>query len=101
MLAPEARPCLIAVFDDATKRVLHEALYPSESTQAVMMGLAAVLRAKGLPMSLYADRAHWAFHTPKAKGPVDKSRVTQVGRALARLGVEHIPSYSPQARWGQ
>ena len=24
--------------------------------------------------------------------------LTQVGRALARLGIEHIPSYSPQAR---
>ncbi len=49
-------------------------------------------------MALYTDRAHWAFHTPKAKGPVDKTRVTQVGRALARLGIEHIPAYSPQAR---
>jgi hypothetical protein len=29
---------------------------------------------------------------------VDKAHLTQVGRALARLGVEHIPSYSPQAR---
>ena len=37
-------------------------------------------------MALYTDRAHWAFHTPKAKGPVDKTRLTQVGRALARLG---------------
>jgi transposase len=97
-LAPEVRPCLIAVSDDATKRVLYAALYPSESRQAVMTGLAAVLRTEGLPMALYTDRAHWAFHTPKAKGPVDKSRLTQVGRALARLGVEHIPSYSPQAR---
>jgi transposase len=94
----DVRPCLIAVSDDATKRVLHAALYPSESTQAVMTGLAAVLRADGLPMALYTDRAHWAFHTPKAKGPVDKTRLTQVGRALARLGIEHIPSYSPQAR---
>ena len=94
----EVRPCLIAVSDDATKRVLHAALYPSESTQAVMLSLAAVLRADGLPMALYTDRAHWAFHTPKAKGPVDKTRLTQVGRALARLGIEHIPSSSPQAR---
>jgi hypothetical protein len=29
---------------------------------------------------------------------VDKDRLTQVGRALAQLGVEHIPAYSPQAR---
>ena len=49
-------------------------------------------------MALYTDRAHWAFHTPSARGPVDKTQRTQVGRALARLGIEHIPSYSPQAR---
>jgi len=30
--------------------------------------------------------------------PVDKTRPTQVGRALKRLGVEHILAYSPQAR---
>jgi transposase len=97
-LAAEARPCLIAVSDDATKRVLHAAFYPSESRQAVMTSLAAVLRTEGIPMALYTDRAHWAFHTPTAKGPVDKTQRTQVGRALARLGIEHIPSYSPQAR---
>jgi hypothetical protein len=77
---------------------LHAALYASESTHAVMTALAAVCRTHGLPMALYTDRAHWAFHTPKAKGPVDKTQLTQVGRALARLGVEHIPAYSPQAR---
>ena len=97
-LAPDARPCLILVSDDATKRVLHAAFYPTESQQAVMTSLAAVLRADGLPMALYTDRAPWAFYTPTAKGPVDKRRLTQVGRALARLGIEHIPSYSPQAR---
>ena len=97
-LDPAARPCLILVSDDATKRVLHAAFYPTESQQAVMRSLAAVLRADGLPMALYTDRAGWAFFTPKAKGPVDKTRLTQVGRALARLGIEHIPSYSPQAR---
>jgi transposase len=97
-LVPEFRPCLIAVSDDASKRVLQAAFYPSESTQAVMTSLAAVFQGEGLPMALYTDRAPWAFHTPKAKGPVDKTQLTQVGRALARLGIEHIPSYSPQAR---
>lgn len=97
-LAPDERPCLILVSDDATKRVLAAMFFPSESTVAVMTSLARVVRAEGLPMALYTDRAHWAFHTPTAKGPVDKTRLTQVGRALARLGIEHIPSYSPQAR---
>jgi transposase len=97
-LAADERPCLILVSDDATKRVLAAQFFPSETTQAVMTCLASVLQTEGLPMALYTDRAHWAFHTPTAKGPVDKTRLTQVGRALARLGIEHIPSYSPQAR---
>ena len=97
-LVAEERACLIAVPDDATNRVLHAALYPSESTASVMTALAAVFRTYGLPIALYTDRAKWAFHTPQAKGPVDKRQLTQVGRALARLGIEHIPAYSPQAR---
>jgi hypothetical protein len=92
---PEARPCLIAVSDDATKRVLQAAFYPSESRPAVMTSLAAVLRTEGIPMALYTDRAHWAFHTPSAKGPVDKTQLTQVGRALARLDRAHSGLLTP------
>ena len=29
---------------------------------------------------------------------MDKEHLTQVGRALERLGIEHIPAYSPEAR---
>jgi hypothetical protein len=97
-LVPDDRSTLVAMPDDATNQVLHAALYPSESTHAVMMALAAVFRAHGLPIALYTDRAKWAFYTPHAKRPVDKTHLTQVGRALARLGLEHIPAYSPQAR---
>ena len=52
----------------------------------------------GLPLSLYTDRGSHYFHTPEAGGKVDRSQPTQVGRALAHLGVEHIAAYSPQAR---
>jgi hypothetical protein len=57
-----------------------------------------VFGAHGLPSSLYTDRASHYFHTPKAGEAVDKERLTQVGRALDRLGIEHIPAYSPEAR---
>jgi len=95
---PEARPTLLAVLDDATKRLLYAQLWPAETTAAVMVALAEVLRTFGLPVALYTDRAGWAFHTPKAGGRVDRTHLTQVGRALAHLGIEHIPSYSPQGR---
>jgi hypothetical protein len=92
------RATLIAVVDDATTGLLYAQLEESESTHTIMRALHEVFSVHGLPMALYTDRASWAFHTPKAAGPVDKTRLTQVGRALAQLGVEHIPAYSPQAR---
>lgn len=97
-LAADARATLITIVDDATSALLYAQLFPQETTLAVMAALASVIRVEGLPMALYTDRAGWAFVTPKATGPVDKTRLTQVGRALHQLGIEHIPAYSPQAR---
>jgi transposase len=97
-LCPAERPTLIAVLDDATKRLLYAQLWPGETTAAIFTALHAVFLAWGLPIALYTDRAGWAFHTPKAGGPVDRTHLTQVGRALAHLGIEHIGAYTPQAR---
>jgi transposase len=97
-LAPTVRATLIAVVDDATTRLLYGQLWPAATTAAVFSALHAVFTTWGLPIALYTDRAHWAFHTPKAGGPVDRTHLTQVGRALQRLGIEHIGAYSPQAR---
>ena len=49
-------------------------------------------------MALYTDRARWATYTPTSGTNPDRSKLTQVGRALHRLGIEHILGYSPQAR---
>ena len=85
--------------DDATKQVLYAQLSAAgESTAAVMTALRHVLVTWGLPMALYTDRAHWAAHTPVAGGQADRTKPTQVGRALTQLGIEHILGYSPQAR---
>lgn len=97
-LCPKRKQTLICVQDDATKRLLFARLFEAESSAAVMSGLREVIRRHGLPMALYTDRAGWAVHTPKAGGPYDPNRPTQVGRALRRLGIEHILAYSPQAR---
>ncbi len=48
--------------------------------------------------SLYTDRGSHYFTTPEAGGKVDKVNLTEVGRALKQLGIEHIAAYSPQAR---
>jgi hypothetical protein len=98
-LVPEQWFTLLTVVDDATKQVLYAQLTEGgESTATVMTALRAVFTTWGLPMALYTDRAHWAAHTPVAGGRVDRTKPTQVGRALAQLGIEHILGYSPQAR---
>ena len=63
-----------------------------------MQALAHVLRTVGIPAALYTARASWAVHTPTAGGPIDPDQLTHVGRALARLGIEHIGADAPQAR---
>ena len=63
-----------------------------------MAGIREVIETEGVFCALYSDRGSHFFHTPKAGEPVDKSRVTQFGRALKELGVQMIPAYSPQAR---
>src|SRR6266849_5474217 len=73
-------------------------LVEEEGTVSAFQALLDVFTAEGLPSSLYTDRGSHYFFTPAAGEAVDKKRLTQVGRALARLGIEHIPAYSPQAR---
>jgi hypothetical protein len=73
-------------------------LVEEEGTASTFRALLEVFTAKGLPSSLYTDRGSHYFFTPKAGEAVDKDRLTQVGRALDRLGIEHIPAYSPEAR---
>jgi transposase len=97
-LRPGERQCLVAVVDDATRRLLYAQLSEGETTEAVMTALHVVFTQHGLPQSLYTDRAGWAVH-PRTAGERGVPRPpTQVGRALERLGVEHILAYSPQAR---
>lgn len=89
---------LIAVMDDATSEVYYAQLVEEESTPTVMAALRQVVQERGLFCALYSDRASHFFVTPKAGEPVDRSRLTQVGRAMKELAIEMIPAYSPQAR---
>jgi transposase len=89
---------LIVTMDDATSEIYSAFLLPEEGTASTFRALLEVFGARGLPLSLYTDRGSHYFHTPEAGGKVDRTRPTQVGRALAHLGVEHIAAYSPEAR---
>ncbi|HMK73453.1 MAG TPA: ISNCY family transposase [Myxococcaceae bacterium] len=98
-LVPDAWHTLLVVVDDATKQLLYAQLVEGgESTAAIMTALWTVFARHGLPGALYTDRAHWAVHTPTSGSAPDRTRLTQVGRALRALGIEHILGHSPQAR---
>lgn len=89
---------LIVTLDDATGAIYSAFLVPEEGTASSFRGLAEAIARKGLFCALYSDRAAHYFHTPEAGGKVSRQHPTQVGRALAELGIEHIPAYSPEAR---
>jgi hypothetical protein len=89
---------LVVTLDDATGAIYSAILLAEEGTMSSFLGLFETIAEQGLFRAFYTDRGSHYFHTPKAGGKVDKSRPTQVGRALAQLGITHIPSYSPEAR---
>jgi hypothetical protein len=89
---------LVVTLDDATGEIASALLVEQEGTMSSLLGLAETIGAKGLFGALYTDRGSHYFLTPKAGGKVDRTQPTQVGRALAQLGIRHIPSYSPEAR---
>jgi Helix-turn-helix domain len=97
-LAGQAPLDLIVTMDDATSTIYSAVLVEEEGTASTFCGLLETFVAHGLPCSLYTDRGSHYFYTDKAGEAVDKDRLTQAGRALDRLGVEHIPAYSPEAR---
>lgn len=89
---------LIVTMDDATGAIYSAFLVEEEGTASTFRALREVIEQHGLFCSLYTDRGSHYFHTPKAGEKVSKLQLTQVGRALTRLGIEHIAAYSPEAR---
>jgi hypothetical protein len=84
------RCCLLVAIDDASGRVLMR-FAPSENTRDVLLTLRAYVAKYGIPHELYTDRAG-VYHTKDGK------YLTDVGRALTRLGVKMITAHSPQAK---
>ena len=97
-LAGQPEMDLIVTMDDATSTIYSAFLVDEEGTASTFQGLLETTLSHGLPCSLYTDRGSHYFYTPVAGEAVDKMRLTQVGRALKHLGVEHIAAYSPEAR---
>src|SRR4026207_1891861 len=87
------RLCLMGAIDDATGELLPGAHFTEqESTVGYLRVLRDILREKGIPHTVYGDRhsslrrndKHWTLEEELA----GRQEPTQVGRALANLGVE-------------
>jgi transposase len=89
---------LIVTLDDATSAILSAFLVAEEGTASTFRALREVFERHGLPLSLYTDRGSHYFCAAAAGEKAGRAGLTQVGRALDHLGVEHIAAYSPQAR---
>ncbi len=92
---------LIAAIDDATSEVPYALFRPEEDAVGYFCLLRAITQTQGLPLALYADR-HTIFQSPK-KATIEQQLAgerprSQFGRLVDELGIELIPSYSPQAR---
>ena len=94
----EQRYDLVVTLDDATSAIYSAFLVEEEGTASSFRGLREVIARHGLFCALYSDRGSHYFYTPGAGEKVSKRQLTQVGRALQQLGIEHIAAYSPQAR---
>jgi transposase len=97
-LGGEVQHDLVVTLDDATSAIYSAFLVAEEGTASTMRGLGEVIERHGLFCELYTDRGSHYFYTPKAGEPVSRRVPTQVGRALAQLGIGHIAAYSPEAR---
>jgi hypothetical protein len=97
-LAGQAQQDLVVTLDDATGEIYSAFLVAEEGTASSFRGLAEVIEKQGLFCALYTDRGSHYFHTPKAGEAVSRRLLSQVGRALQQLGIEHIAAYSPEAR---
>ena len=95
---PEQMWDLVVTMDDATSKHTSMFFCAEEGTDSSFHGFGQTIARYGLFCSAYTDRGSHYFHTPKAGGKVDRVNLTQVGRALKQLGIEHIGAYSPEAR---
>jgi hypothetical protein len=97
------RSCLVGAMDDATGALLPGAVFvPAEDTVSYLRLLRVLLGTCGIPVALYMDR-HGIFRRNDAAWTLAEELQgcqdpTQVGRALAALGIEAIYALSPQAK---
>jgi transposase len=94
---------LVGAIDDATGEVLSARFREQEDAQGYFEVMREVVRRRGIPLALYADR-HSIFVVTKntqftlEEEPAGRRQPTQFGLLLDELGVSLILARSPQAK---
>jgi hypothetical protein len=97
------RLTLVGAIDDATGRMTAATFRDQEDVAGYLIVLRETVRRHGVPLALYRDR-HTLFETPRSslqtleEQLADTRTPTQLGRALAELGITSIAARSPQAK---
>ena len=87
---------LVGGIDDATGILVGAVFREQEDGVGYLAMLRDMARRQGLPAALYRDGS--AVFAPTAPGAAGRDEATQVGRALAELGIATILAGSPQAK---
>ncbi len=97
------RLVLVGGVDDATGDIVWARFREREDAAGYLLMLRETVRRDGIPLAWYADK-HGAFQRNDkepwtiAEQLAGRREPTQVGRALAALGITLIPAHSPQAK---
>jgi len=87
---------LLVFIDDATSRLMHLRMAPSESAFAYMQATRSYIEAHGKPVAFDSDK-HSVFRVHKASA-ASGDGMTQFGRALHELNIEIICANSAPAK---
>lgn len=95
------RLVLLGAIDDATSSVAALRFHPTEDSAGYFLLLGDLIRSKGLPVALYADK-HGVFR-PSAGETIQEQLTgrrdpSQFGRAVDELGIHLLFAHSPQAK---
>lgn len=96
------RLTLVGLVDDATGKLLAATFRLEEDTIGYLVVLRDMVRRYGVPAAIYRDR-HTPFEASREALSLEEqladTRIpTQLGRALAELGITSIAARSPQAK---
>ena len=82
---------LLLAVDDATGTVPYALFREQEDTEGYFRLMKGIIQRRGIPLALYSDRYFVFCHSKKSESGgvsvIDRSKLTQFGRAVRELGV--------------